>query len=365
MTKNQSQNQAFQSTLKIDSSIILPPGPIRESSDSSFKDIVVKRTLTDTEMKSLTAADATKLQDQTISSAISSSNWAVGLAINPYQNNPTNYTSYTGIGASIKLVNRGNTSFTTPATYLPVTINLKDAGGHIYGLQNALGWGTNTGSTTNYVNSIWVYDITNSLAYSKVFVIPSNIINNTYELRIYFDTPTGKWYFQTYDGTLHSIDEITAAPSAVKTSINAITTASKGQIPIVLESYDTTVSDFNAFNVEFYGTKIRDTGGTWILAATSPSTKLYGYSYYANSAGCGVEPSLQLVARVGGSNPSPTVIGIAGNWEYVNGYITLNIGPGIAFVNPGYPNYWCNISTTQIQPTQPSGYGYGSGSRIW
>ncbi len=302
----------------------------------------------------------------TIPAATLQNSWAEGTAVNPESGNPNNLPAITGIGATPDLLNQGSTSFATPATFEVVSLTIKDSSGSYWSLQDSIGWGNGAGSTNNYVNSIWLIDVATGAAYSQSYLMGSSILNNQYNLEIYYNSSAGKWYYQTYDGVQHPITDIPNIPSGDLSTVDSISSSNFGQEGAVIESYDTTSTDFNNFNSIAFNNQVRTTGGSWETDATSTSTNIYGYSAYNTGNPCGV--TLNLGTYVGGTLVAPTAISTAGNYEYVHGYVSTNIGPGVGDTNAGFPNYWCNQITgkTAVQQSSPgSGYTYWTGERLW
>ncbi len=342
---------------------VLPPGPIRDS-----KDVVTGRDVTMCTGPPGGRPDQVKC---VIVPGFGSVNtWAQGVVFNP---TASGYSTFTGIGATPQLISRGGTSFSTPVTYEVVTLNIVDSTGHKWGLQNTLGWGSNSDcGSTGYAQSIWLFDVTGGTNYWHTYwCITGSIVGNQYTLTIYYDSVSHQWKFKTYDGVIHSITEIPGIPSSTLSAVDSTTTAANGQEPILLESADTTSTHFNSFEIDMYGSEIRTTGGSWVLAGSGCCTvNIPAYSYYSNAAI--YASNLNIVGYVGGSLVAPTTVGYGGHTEYVQGYIPLNIGPGISFSKSGYPNYWvCPIACgspppQRVQVISPgAGWGPYAGYSLW
>lgn len=340
---------------------VLPPGPIRDSKDAPVHDVNV--------CSGPPGGRSDQVKCVIVPGFGSVNTWAEGVVFDP---TTSGYSTFTGIGAAPQLISLGGTSFSTPVTYEVVTLNIVDSSGHKWGLQNTLGWGYNSDcGTSGYAQSIWLYDVTGGTNYWHThWCISGSIVGNQYNLTIYYDSATSQWKFRTYDGVIHSITEIPGIPSSTLSAVDSTTTAANGQEPILLESADTTATDFNNFEIDMYGSEIRTTGGSWVLAGSGCCTvNIPAYSYYGNAA---IYASyLNIVGYVGGNLVAPTTVGYAGHTEYVQGYIPLNLGPGISFSKSGYPNYWIcplcgNPPPQKVQATSPgSGWGPYAGYSLW
>jgi len=174
-----------------------------------------------------------------------------------------------------------------------------------------------------------------------------------------------QWNYHLADGTVHSITAIPGVPSSSLTAVDGVTTAAnEGQFPILLESADTTSSDFNSFEIDMYGSEIKSSG-SWVLAGSGCCTvNIPAYSYYSNYAQAAT--GLHLGDLVGGSLVAPTSVGFEGHNE------NSVYGPGINISKSGYDNYWiCPVSCgspppIKVQVTSPgSGYGPYAGYDLW
>ncbi|MGI0069454.1 MAG: hypothetical protein ACREAN_04270, partial [Nitrosopumilaceae archaeon] len=134
---------------------VIPPAPVRPIGVNSIAD-----------QKVCGAPFGTK-SDQAeciiVSRYDASSTWAEGPTFYPQG---SGYSSYNGIGASPQVISLGSTSLSTPVTREVVSLNLVDSSGHHWGLQNVIGWGSDSLCRgTGYEESIWLYDITGNQFY--------------------------------------------------------------------------------------------------------------------------------------------------------------------------------------------------------
>lgn len=334
---------------------VMPPGPIRESKDAPFKDMQM--------CGAPLGAKPEQAKCVVVPGIGSGSSWAEGPTFYPQG---SGYSSYNGIGAAPQVISLGGTSLSTPVTFEVETLNLIDTNGHHWGLQNTISWGSNSDcGSTGYAEEFWLFDITGNHFYRTGSCITSSIVGNQYTLLIYYNTSTSQWNFKIADGTTHSITEISGIPSASLSAVDSTTTAAnEGQFPILLESADTTTSDFNSFEIDMFGSEIKS-GGSWVVAGSGCCTvNIPAYSYYSNYALAA--SSLHLVDQVGGTLTAPTTVGYEGHTE--NGVY----GPGINISKSGYDNYWvCPISCgspppIKVQTTSPgAGYGPYAGYSLW
>lgn len=348
------------SKLKIDPNMqVIPPGPFREVGNTKPHDEKMCRTYE--------GQSPDQVKCIIVPGFSSVNSWSEGPGFYPPG---SGYSTYNGIGSSPQVISLGGTSLSTPVTYLVETLNLIDTSGHKWGLQNTLGWGTNSNCGGNgYAEEFWLFDITNNIPYVHTTCLSGSIVGNQYVMTIFYNSATSQWNYKIADGTVHSITEIAGVPAGSLSAVDSTTSAaSETQYPILLESADTTASDFSNFEMDMYGSEITQNGGsTWILAGSGSTVNIPAFSTYNDATNPASSlQSLHIDITVGGNLPAPTTVGFEGATE--NGIL----GPGISFSKSGYDNYWiCPVQCGSpppvvVQPANPgAGYGHYDGYSLW